>query len=96
MSCSEQKKLPLFFPPFSLSALSSCTLKSHFRFFFRLTPSERRGNQHRRRRSVVPQQQRKAGWLALPAQKGEETGGHVELSYVLTRPSPPLPSGFSL
>lgn len=37
------------------------------------------------------QQQRKAGWLALPAQKGEENSGHVELSYVLTCPSPPLP-----
>lgn len=38
----------------------------------------------------MPQQQRRASWLALPAQKGEETSGHVELSYVLTCPSPPL------
>lgn len=44
----------------------------------------------------VPQQQRKAGWLALPAQNGEEIGGHVELSYVLTCPSPPSPLDFSL
>lgn len=39
----------------------------------------------------VPQQQRKADCLALPAQTGEETGGHVELSYVLTCPPPPTP-----
>lgn len=60
--------------------------------FFKLTPSETRRNQHRRRsmrRGGVPQQQRKASWLALPAQKGEDTSGHVELSYVLSRPSPP-------
>lgn len=44
----------------------------------------------------MPQQQRKAGWSALPAQNGEETGGHVELSYVLTCPSPPPLLIFSL
>lgn len=45
----------------------------------------------------MPQQQRKAHWLALPAQRGEETSGHVELSYVLTCPSSPslLPSLFA-
>lgn len=42
----------------------------------------------------MPQQQRKAGWSALPAHKGEETSGHVELNYVLTCPSP-SPLGFS-
>ncbi len=35
------------------------------------------------------------GWLVSPsAQKGEETSGHVELSYVLTCPSPPSPLDF--
>lgn len=39
----------------------------------------------------MPQQQRSASQLALPVQRGEETAGHVGLSYVLTCPSlPPL------
>lgn len=52
---------------------------------------QRKLAQEEEKEEGVPQQQRKAGWLALPAQKGEETSGHVELSYVLTCPSPPSP-----
>ena len=77
------------FPSYSLSALSSCTLKFLLNLFFRLPPSERRRRGRLGRGWELPQQQRKAGWLALPAQRREETDGHVELSYVLICPSPP-------
>lgn len=40
----------------------------------------------------MPQQQRMASRLvSLSGSWGEETGGHVELSNVLTCPSPPSP-----
>lgn len=73
-------------------------------FFSKFTQSETRRNQHRRRRrhrkrsrggEGVPQRQRKVSWLALPAQRGEDTSGHVEPSCVLSRPLTPTP-GFSL
>lgn len=50
----------------------------------------RRGRRLWWKERVPQQQQLLAASLAFPAQRGEETGGHVELSNVLTCPSPHL------
>lgn len=56
------------------------------------SPFESRRNQYcLENKEGVPQQQRKTGWLALPAQKWECIYGHVELSYVPTCLSTPSP-----
>lgn len=76
--------------PFSSFSLGSALSSSTHTRVGRLTPSVRRGGEGR----GLPQRQRKRrddGRIALPAQKGEETSGHVELSYVLTCPSLPPP-----
>lgn len=75
------------FPPLRrlLTCLACCS-SSRERLFSRLPPTSGRKLAEQEEAEWVPQQQGAARWLALPVQRGEETAGHVGLSYVLTCP----------
>lgn len=89
------EKNPLLLPSLRLLTCLACCSSSTERFFSRLPPTVGRKlaeqEQQEEEEEWVPQRQRTARRLALPVQWGEETAGHVGLSYVLTCPSlPPL------